>query len=424
MNLREGTVCAAGELVLRGFRERASAFGAGGRDKLPRLNALLSRARAALPAYGAACAAAGVEELSSMDDFSRLPVMRRADLSGYQGGGALARLESGGTGSSGRFETRLDLAAVVSRYAALLSVLKSAGWSMGEKTAALHPAEYGYLNNLPSMLSGGRLGRIAFEFVQQYVLYGLVHNRRNVYYDRSVFSDERAALRLAESAAGQEPVLLISRPDVLMAVLKSLRAPGGPRFRRLMAVLTVGTALAQAVRHEVRARLGVEVFNLYASTELGYVGLSCPHSGEWLHADAAGHITETGAGGGLLCTDLDNGLMPLLRYDTGDLGEAAERGCLCGRSGLMIKVAGRAGKCAETAAGPIYEAGLIDRVFSSGLPFFQLDAAAGRILLPPGAPAGAADGIRARLGLPPGSFSREERGAFLIPPSGKFSFLP
>ena len=56
-------------------------------------------------------------------------------------------------------ETRLGREAVLLRYAALLSVLKSAGWRMGERVIALHPAEYGYLENLPSMLAGLHFGR-------------------------------------------------------------------------------------------------------------------------------------------------------------------------------------------------------------------------------------------------------------------------
>ncbi len=424
MNPREKLALAAGRLLFSEFPERAAEFGAGGYDLLPRLNALLARARAGLPEYDAACAAAVGGALACVEDFAKLPLMRRGDLARYAGGGALARLESGGTGSSGRVETRLDLAAVAARYAALLSVLKAAGWSMGQKTAALHPVEYSWFGNLPAMLAGGQFGRITFEFLQQYGLYRLLHNRKNVYYGGEIFSEPGAALRLARAAAAEDPVLLITRPDALMAALMSLRSARDVPFRRLKAVLTVGTPLAEAVRSEVRSRLGAEVFNMYASTELGYAGLSCPHSGGWLHADRAGHIVETSAQGGLICTDLDNGLAPVLRYDTGDIGEIAERGCLCGRSGLMLKVRGRAGKFAQALQGPLYETELIDLAFPSGLPFFQLDGAAGRIILPPGAGAQEAARIRELLRLEPGRYDAAPAEKFKISTSGKFSYLP
>ena len=44
MNLRESLVLNAGGLLASGFKERASSFGAAGRDRLERLNFLLTRA--------------------------------------------------------------------------------------------------------------------------------------------------------------------------------------------------------------------------------------------------------------------------------------------------------------------------------------------------------------------------------------------
>lgn len=426
MNLREALVLNTGGFLAPGFKERAFSFGAAGRDRLERFNSLLPRARAGLPAYDAACGEAlGAEtRLASIGELSRLPILGRGDLSGYAGGSALARLESGGTGSSGRVETRLDFSGVAARYAALLSVLKETGWRMGEKIAAFHPVEYGYFQNFGAMARAGQFGRMAFEFLQQYVLYRLVHNRKNLYYDRGIFSGSAAAGALAESAASENPALIITRPDALMAVLKSLRGAPPLRFKGLKAVLTVGTALGETVRREVKEKLGVDVFNMYASTELGYIALSCRHSGGWLHVDEAGHILETGEGGSLICTDLDNALMPLLRYDTGDIGELAARACPCGRSGPLLKVRGRKKSGLETAGGTIYEAELIDRVFPSDLPFFQLDASAGRIILPPGSGEEQLSLIRTLLALPAGSYSAAGPGNFRISSSGKFCYLP
>jgi phenylacetate-coenzyme A ligase PaaK-like adenylate-forming protein len=411
---------------LPGFEKRAAAFGHGAPESLERFNVLLARARSLRPAYDAACAAALGEEagLRHPGEISRLPIMTRADLASYGPGGALASLESGGTGSAGRVETRLDLRAVAARYAALLSVLKDTGWRMGDRTAALHPVEYSYFGNLPGMLSGGRLGRVFFEFFQQYVLYRLVHNRVNVYYSGDIFPEPGAALALAEKAAAENPVLLISRPDALMAVLKVLRVRSLPGFNKLKAVLTVGTALGESVRAEAKARLGCEVFNMYASTELGYAALSCRDSGGWLHADGTGHILERSADGGIICTDLDNALTPLLRYDTGDIGELAERGCLCGRSGIMLKVKGRKDKFALAAEGHVYEAELIDRVFPTDLPFFQLDRSERAVLLPPGSGEREAGAVRELLALAPGDFGGVSAGGFKISSSGKFSYLP
>jgi hypothetical protein len=424
MNLREEFALTAGGLLLKGFRARAASFGAGS-GHLERLNLLLEKARAAAPGYDKACAASGVGKggLLSEREIYKLPPTNRETLRAYSGGAALASLESGGTGGFGRVETRLDLEAVAARYAALLSVLKETGWKMGEKTAAFHPVEYSYFNNFGKMLSCGQFGKIFFEFFQQYALYRLVHNRKNLYYDARIFSESAAAEALLESALREDPVLIITRPDALMAVLKSLRGKPRPAFRKLRAVLTVGTALGETVRLEAAEALGVKVLNMYASTELGYVALSCRHSGDWLHLDEGRHIAEAAPGGELVVTDLDNRLMPMLRYATGDAGEVRERACPCGQSGLMLKVLGRVKDHVETTDGMLYEGGIIDRVFPAALPFFQLDRASNEIILPPGAPLAAAGEIRELLALPAGSYSAARSGSLTISSSGKFCFI-
>lgn len=423
MSLREKLVLKAGGLLLEDFGGRASCFGAGRAGRLARLNLLLAAARASVPGYDGACSAAGINgALTTELELSKLPLTGR-DTQRSSAGPALTSLESGGTGGSGKVVTRLDLGAVAARYAALLSVLKETGWTMGEKIAAFHPAEYGFFNNLGKMVSGGQFGRLFFEFFQQYLLYRLVHNRKNIYYDGRIFHDMAAAGALLESALREDPVLIITRPDALMAALKSLRGGPLPRFKKLKAVLTVGTTLGETVRREAAEKLGAKVFNMYASTELGYAALSCPHSEDWLHVDEGGHMAEAAADGELVVTDLDNRLTPMLRYATGDLGEVRERACLCGRAGLMLRAAGRKNSFVETAGGKLYEAGLIDRVFPSGLPFFQLDLGGRGLILPPGATPGAAAEIHKLLGLPAGSYSPAVTGNFRIPPSGKFSFL-
>lgn len=427
MNLRERLVLKTGELLSPGFAGRAGAFGAGSYGRLERFNLLLSRARAALPAYGAACASAlgGRPGLASLAEISKLPVLGRADAAGYAGGGALARLESGGTSLSGRVETALDLNGVLLRYAALLSALKEAGWTMGLRTAALHPVEYGYFNNLGGLLRSGAYGKICFEFFQQYVLYGLVHNRKNIYYDRKVFQAEDAALDLLRRASAGDPAFLITRPDVLGACLTAARRGKLPPFKKLKAVLTVGTALGEEVRTAASQMLGAQVYNMYASTELGYVALGGPGCEGWLHVDEGGHIVETGAGNELIITDLNNRVTPMLRYATGDVAWLEHRRCPCGREGLMLKPRGRKEKFLETAAGGrLYEAEAASLAFSSGLPLFQFSAAKKEVRLAPGTnPAPGAAAVAAALGLPEGCCGLLPGAGFEIPASGKFSFI-
>ena len=434
MRLREKTILAAGNLLMKGFAAKAASFGSGPVEPLARFNKLLAGARAGLPAYDAACSAAGLgaKGAVSLDEIRKVPILGRADMATgsnrIKGARALARLESGGTGRSGRLETLLSLDAVAGRYAALLSVLKAAGWRMGGATAALHPEEYGYFQNFGGMLRSGAFPKMAFEFFQQYLLYRLFHNRVNIYYGGNIFSSDEAARRMLRSAQARDPELLITRPDALMSLL---RVTGGERpFGRLKAVLTVGTALAGSVREEAERKLGAGVFNMYASTELGYIALGCGASGDWLHVDEADYLVENEPGRGLLVTDFNNRLMPMIRYETGDCAETAVAACGCGRSGLRLKLKGRLRAFIRDQAGAeLRETDIIDRTYEASLPFFQLLAGKDglELLLAPsgsGKETETSRTVETALGLSPGAIVRSGVSGFSMPPSGKFCFLP
>lgn len=427
MNLKERAVHCLGETLCPGFRETASTFGAGPVDPLGRFNAILAHARANLPGLYP-----GDGPLSSLAGIPEIPPLDRPALTAGLNkitGPAMARLKSGGTGRAGRVETALAPAAVLKRYAALLAVLAATGWRMGDRTAAFHPVEYSYFRNFFGEIKKGAFGGLCFEFFQQYVLYRLFHNRANIYYGGGIFSSRDEAARLLAAAEDSDPVLLITRPDALLAALRSL--DGKPAaFKRLKAVLTVGTALSPAVRSMAERMLGARVFDMYASTELGYVALSCGAPGGLLHVNEADYLAETGPGGELLITDFNNRLMPMIRYRTGDAGELLETACPCGKTSLMLRVRGRAWTFLDAAGGrKLYEADVIDLACAAGAPFFQAERnEAGETLLRTAGPAAEAAALAEKLAGTLGAAADRIKclpgSAFKISSSGKFCFLP
>jgi hypothetical protein len=268
---------------------------------------------------------------------------------------------------------------------------------------------------------------MAFEFFQQYRLYRVFHNRANVYYYGGVFASDEAARRMLRAAQARDPELLITRPDALMALLRV--TDGGRPFGRLKAVLTVGTALAGTVREEAARKLGAEVFNMYASTELGYIALGCAASGDWLHVNEADYLVENEPGRGLLVTDFNNRLMPMIRYETGDCAETSSAPCPCGRSGLRLKIKGRRQGCIKDRSGAeLRETDIIDRSAGCGLPFFQLLPGKDglELLLSPsgaGKEKETARTVEAALRLDSGAITAYRSSGFSMPPSGKFCFL-
>lgn len=429
MNLKERSVNCLGETLCPGFRETASAFGAGPEDPLGRFNSVLAHARANLPRLYR-----GGAPLASLADVPGIPALDRATLNAglnkISGGRALARLKSGGTGRSGRVETALAPAAVLKRYAALLAVLGATGWKMGDRTAAFHPVEYSYFRNFASEVKKGAVGGLFFEFFQQYVLYRLIHNRSNIYYGGGIFSSKDEGARLLAAAMETDPVLLITRPDALLAALKTLDGKPAP-FKRLKAVLTVGAVLSPAVRSMAEKLLGARVLDMYASTELGYVALSCGAPGGLLHVNEADYLAETGPDGELIITDFNNRLMPMIRYRTGDAGELLKSACSCGKTSVMLRVRGRTGSFLEAGDGrKLYEADILDLACAIDAPFFQAERTSdGGVLLRvsgsnPAEAAVLAEKITLALGSGRGRVTCLPGSAFKISSSGKFCFLP
>lgn len=80
------------------------------------------------------------------------------------------------------------------------------------------------------------------------------------------------------------------------------------------------------------------VYNKYVCAEVGILGLECPELGGF-HIDPVGcyveivddngRSTENGASGRIVITPFNNRLMPLIRYDIGDIGGWISGECTC-----------------------------------------------------------------------------------------------
>ncbi|MCP9456541.1 MAG: AMP-binding protein [Nitrospira sp.] len=129
---------------------------------------------------------------------------------------------------------------------------------------------------------------------------------------------------------------------VLARVAKSekRRLPG------LRAAFTASETLLPQYRTEIEEAFGVKVFDHYGQAEITAMLHECEaHEGlhvlsdygyvEFLPSDQTGLYR-------MIATNLQNTAMPLLRYDTGDLVELADKPCSCGRTFPLVKrVVGR-----------------------------------------------------------------------------------
>lgn len=136
-----------------------------------------------------------------------------------------------------------------------------------------------------------------------------------------------------------QPDYLLSSPSNL-AHLATL--PGAQKLGRLQTIQAVHEALPEVIRQGIETGFGVPVKNTYSCEEAGYLASPCPEDkrGHTWHIHAENVLLEildennqpctAGQTGKVVLTLLQNYRSPLIRYQIGDLATLGER-CRCGR---------------------------------------------------------------------------------------------
>ena len=117
--------------------------------------------------------------------------------------------------------------------------------------------------------------------------------------------------------------------------------------RSIKSIITTSEVLTPAARSFIEGYTGLKVYNEYGCGEVGSIAHECSSGSlhimeQNIHAES---IPKTGYydSGNLLITDLNNHVMPLIRYEVGDFGELSGRGCKCGVNLQLVKnIHGRA----------------------------------------------------------------------------------
>jgi len=182
-------------------------------------------------------------------------------------------------------------------------------------------------------------------------------------------------------------VLATTRPKVIFGApsrlipFADLCASAGAVLRPDL-VVTTYEHLSHAGSHHLSEAFGCPVVQLYGTAETGLAGWTCA-VGRW-HFDPQAVAVElvaadegyTAAGecGRLLITPLGRRTMPLIRFDTGDIGRCPTGPCPCGRAGPVVDaVEGRASELLETSSGKLFSPFAVFRYISDlGVTDWQL----------------------------------------------------
>ena len=156
------------------------------------------------------------------------------------------------------------------------------------------------------------------------------------------------------------PRCLIGYPTYLIK-LAEMAADSG---LHVPVIFSTGEMLFPAQRRKLETVFSARVAEYYGSNEVSGIAFECPRG--HLHITEEHVLLETvddcgnpvwDQPGRILVTDLDNQVMPLIRYELGDIGVLTREPCQCGRTLLVLKeLQGRLQDYLQNARGNILPA--------------------------------------------------------------------
>ena len=135
----------------------------------------------------------------------------------------------------------------------------------------------------------------------------------------------------------EKPDYFMTFPGTLESLVLAAR---GKPVETIKAVRTISATLTPGMRRRIESASGLHPQQNYGLNEIGIVALRCPDGRYHVNSehciveilDETGQPCAPGQTGRIVVTALTNFAMPLIRYDTGDLGIAVEGDCPCGRT--------------------------------------------------------------------------------------------
>jgi phenylacetate-CoA ligase len=168
---------------------------------------------------------------------------------------------------------------------------------------------------------------------------------------------ERKYISIFDSAEKQIALLREFKPDVVKGYTSSLfilteEFHDMAKEIRPRLVFSGAEVLDAASRRWISSAFGRELFDLYGCNEFDLLAWECKaHNGYHVNADSVlmefldddGEAVASGNRGKVVCTGLFNCVMPLIRYELGDVAVPVNDECTCGVTLPLIKsVEGRA----------------------------------------------------------------------------------
>lgn len=299
-------------------------------------------------------AGADPRRFASEKDMVHLPVVTKKELIEAQKNDEFLLSKKGGfemahtSGTTGeRFQVPFTFAGYQKKYANHLRQVYACGWRLGMKSATIH---YSGHSQFKGRFSGRNEDKEPFMNLRETAL-SIAHRRKILTpYFSSQTGDAAQVQSWYDTLRDYDPYMLETMDYTLPLLKEHIERNGLPPLS-IPKTFVLGT-YSGALRARLEPFFKTEIFDRFSPHEIEGVAYSCnAHQGMHMAIDSY-HIEflddadrpvgpeETGH---IVVTDLDNYLMPLIRYKFGDLGHYYAAPCSCGRGfPLMGEIDGRA----------------------------------------------------------------------------------
>jgi len=299
-------------------------------------------------------AGADPRKFSSVKDLEQLPVVTKKELiEAQKNDGFLLSKKSGfqmahTSGTTGeRFQVPFTFTGYQKKYANHLRQVYACGWRLGMKSAAIH---YSGHSQFKGRFSGRDEDKEPFMNLRETAL-SIAHRRKILTpYHGSQTGDAAQVQSWYDKLRGYRPYMLETMDYNLPLLKQHIESNGLPPLN-IPKTFVLGT-YSSGFRARLESFFKTEIFDRFSPHEIEGVAYSCNmHRGMHMAIDSyhieflddAGRPVYPEETGYIVVTDLDNYLMPLIRYKFGDLGHYYAEPCSCGRGfPLMGEIDGRA----------------------------------------------------------------------------------
>lgn len=242
------------------------------------------------------------------------------------------------SGSSGPVTTVFtDRNAAAFQHAAVFRAYRWMGLDIGDKIARFWGTQLDVKRKIKDLIKDFLLNRITFSthFLDDKTMFSYYQKLKN-FKPRAIYGFTSAIYEFAQFIFRNE--LPIKNLDI-------------------KTIITTGELLFSYQRQVIEKTFNCRVYNEYGCAEFGPIAYECPHGNLHIMAEnlyvEIENQTDDGRGE-LIITELNNFVMPLIRYKLGDIGIVSYSKCTCGRELPVLKeISGRALDFVKTPDGRV-----------------------------------------------------------------------